>query len=115
MRRASSSQLNALASTHHFGCADLSPAAAFAADASLSNRPKQVAPEPDMRASVQPFDAASSEITSVITGWIFTATGSRSLRPALTAASHSAGSADAEGQATFAEAPGGGAKLSPGF
>src|SRR5262249_60556627 len=50
----------------------------------VSNRPKQVAPEPDMRASRQPGNALNAASTSPITGAMAIAGASRSLRPCAT-------------------------------
>ena len=71
---------NTVALTHQRGCvADKLRAAAAAARADV-NSPKQVAPEPDMRASSQPGSLRSAASTRAITGWSLIAAGSRSLR-----------------------------------
>src|SRR5262249_12292448 len=70
---------SAVARTHHDGCSARSLAAATAAERALSNSPKQVAPEPDIRASPQPGDDRKAARTPAITGASSIAGASRSL------------------------------------
>ena len=71
-----------VAFTHQRGCAAASLRAAAAAAREEPNNPKQVAPEPDMRASRQPGALPSAVSTRAITGCSLIAAGSRSLAPA---------------------------------
>jgi hypothetical protein len=59
---------NAVAFTHQRGCAAESFRAAAAAALGESNSPKQVAPDPDIRASVQPGSLRNATRTFAITG-----------------------------------------------
>ena len=61
------------------GCSRASARAAAAPSAAMPNSPKQVAPEPDMRASRQPGCARSAPSTAPITGASAIAGASRSL------------------------------------
>src|SRR5216684_28968 len=67
-----------VARTHQPGCAVSRLRAAAPAAADVSNKPKQVAPEPDMRASRQFGGARNAASTSAMTGCSATAAGSRS-------------------------------------
>src|SRR6056297_1409123 len=66
--------------THQSGYVSYSLRAASFAAVSVSNKPKHVAPEPDMRASPQPSWAPSTSSTSAMAGCTVRAGGSRSLR-----------------------------------
>ena len=57
-----------VAFTHQRGCAEAILRAAAAAAREEPNNPKQVAPEPDMRASRQPGALPSAVSTRAITG-----------------------------------------------
>ena len=68
------------AAIHQAGPDRRSASAAAVASASVANIPKQVAPDPDMRARPQPARDRSADRTSAITGAASTAGASRSLR-----------------------------------
>src|SRR5439155_22939121 len=75
------------ARTHQAGFFACSAGAAAAAAAGVPNQPKQVAPDPDMRASRQCSLARSAASTSAMTGRSAIADASRSLLLSASAAS----------------------------
>ena len=79
-----------VARTHQPGCLPRSARAAAVAARPESYSAKQVAPEPDMRASRHCAEARNAASTSAMMGWSATAGGSRSLRAAASEANSAA-------------------------
>src|SRR3546814_6173840 len=90
------SALILVSATHHPFRAARKAAAASAICRSVSNRAKQVAPDPDMRARRNPPQVFNAASTSAITGAAAMAGGSRSLRPSLISCSSPSAARSAE-------------------